>query len=82
MRVANVQSLIVKNLTQKGYQIDCQFVPMENDNGEFFIYKILSNSDKLIFSNNKELHGQNGVIIGLGLSSKNIKNVLQAILAQ
>ena len=56
-------------------------MPQQGGKGEFYLYRVNNNNDKIIcFSNNNSLHSNQGAIIGKKINKENVDIIVQKIL--
>jgi len=77
-RVQLVTDFIIKPLKEEGNNVKYTFKPMKGGKGEFYIWKIIDNDKKIIFSNKKDLHPE-AVAHGLNVGMKNSNSILEAL---
>jgi hypothetical protein len=77
--VNKIESLIVKNLNQDGYDVNINFSPMSGAKGEYYLYVIKDEKKSIVFSNSKK-HQSEGAVYAGGISDKNFQNVIEKIL--
>ncbi len=75
-----VVSQLVGGLNSKGYDVTYTCEPMKGGNGEFYVYVVKNGNKKIVFSNNKS-HATAGAVIGNGITSKNVDEIISNILA-
>ena len=79
-RVTQVKDLLIPSLKQEGIKVNFTYVPLKNQNGEFFIYLKNELNEKIILmSNNKDLHAKEGAFIAQGISQRNINELTSSI---
>jgi hypothetical protein len=77
---------VIKNLVgalnKEGYDVNYTVDPKDGGNGEYYVYIVNSDgSKKIVFSNNKNLHGSQGALIGSSIRSSNVTEVVKKIIA-
>ena len=76
-----VVSQLIKNLNQKGYDVQYTIDPLKGGNGEYFVYLIKEGQKQIIFSNDEDTHGDHGAVIGNSISSKNVEAIIGKIIS-
>jgi len=67
---------LIKELNNKGYDVNYTFEPLEGGNNEFYIFVIKNNNTKYcVFSNSNKSGGN--AIIGNNISNKNLNDIVQ-----
>ena len=74
-----VVSQLVKALNDSGYDVKSIFEPMSGGNGEFFVYQIENGKKTIVFSNSKKAHESAGAVIGKGIQSSNVQEIIKKI---
>ncbi len=78
-KVSKVESLIVKKLTDEGYDVVITLTPLTGGNGEYFLYVTKEDKKSIVFSNSKN-HESQGAIYAGGIVEKNHKAVVDKII--
>lgn len=65
---------------KKNYKVSTEHIPLEGGKGEFYVYQVLTDgTEKIIFSNNKDKHG-NQAVIGFSLNLNKYDNIIEKII--
>ncbi len=77
-----IVKLLVTELNKEGYDVNYTIEPLNGGNGEYYIYKVSDDGTKnIVFSNNKNLHGSKGALIGGGIRSSNVQDIVKKIIS-
>ncbi len=79
-KIKQIEEILRTQLNKLGYTLDIKFIPSFLEKSEYYIYLVTDNGRILIFSN-LDLHSKEGAIIGTRLSTDNIKQVMEKIVA-
>jgi hypothetical protein len=63
-----------------GYALDIKFTKVYGGKSEYYLYLVINDEKKIIFSNLKE-HESQGAIIGTRLINSNTKDVVDKIIS-
>ena len=77
--VGEFKSCFLEGLSYRGYTVNYTITPVPRGKGEYFIYQILNGEKKIIFSNNKQLHGPQGAVFGYEIEESNIDKVVEKL---
>ncbi len=74
-----VVSQLIKALNLKGYNVNYAFEPVEGGNGEYFVFAIKNGVQQIVFSNDEDVHGSKGAVIGFDITSENVDMIIKKI---
>lgn len=77
--VAEFKTCFLEGLAFRGITVNYTITPVTGGKNEYYIYQILDGEKKIIFSNNKELHGPQGAVFGYEIEESNLDKVIEKI---
>ena len=79
-KIQALEKGLIQDLKNKGYNAKISVEPSDSPSKPYYLYLQKGNSNKLIFSNNANLHRKEGAIIDYSINDFNRKKVLEKII--
>ena len=81
-KVFHVKNLLVNKLLEKGYNVIFQFdIPTYFIGRILFVYVVLNENKRIVFSNNKSLHEKEGAVISDAINESNVDEIVDKIIS-
>ena len=77
--VSQFKTIFLNKLTQMGYVVNFAITSLPGGNGEYFVYNVINNEKKIIFSNDKTQHANEGPVFGGKITNRNVDDVVNKI---
>ena len=69
----------MNKLSDIGYNVNYTLIPKQGIKGEYFVYKLEGEKRKIIFSNNKKVHGNDNPVFGNQINETNFDSVVKKL---
>ena len=79
-KIQALEKGLIQDLKNKGYNAKISVEPSDSPSKPYYLYLQKGNSNKLIFSNNANLHRKEGAIIDYSINDFNRKKVVEKII--
>ena len=79
-KIQALEKGLIQDLKNKGYNAKISVEPSDSPSKPYYLYLQKGNSNKLIFSNNANLHKKEGAIIDYSINDFNRKKVVEKII--
>ena len=79
-KIQALEKGLIQDLKNKGYNVKISVEPSDSPSKPYYLYLQKGNSNKLIFSNNANLHRKEGAIIDYSINDFNRKKVVEKII--
>ena len=79
-KIQALEKGLIQDLKIKGYNAKISVEPSDSPSKPYYLYLQKGNSNKLIFSNNANLHRKEGAIIDYSINDFNRKKVVEKII--
>ena len=79
-KIQALEKGLIQDLKNKSYNAKISVEPSDSPSKPYYLYLQKGNSNKLIFSNNANLHRKEGAIIDYSINDFNRKKVVEKII--
>ena len=76
-KVASIK-MVADVLKKEGFKTKLKVEPMDTGNGEFYLFQIINDEPKVVFSNSVEKHGSE-CTVAMKISPKNIAKIADSV---